>query len=72
MKAWLIFALFLAMLLIVHGIYDEKFKALQRHVKVEYRFVPRTFYEEQLSNAEGSLSDKFKNMFASADPSTAG
>ena len=63
MKAWLIFSMFVAMFLIVHGIYEEKFRALQRNVKIEYRFVPRTFYEEQLSNAEGSLSDKFKNMF---------
>jgi hypothetical protein len=63
MKTWLIFGLFVGLLLVLHGIYEEKLEAQKRNVKVEYRFVPRTFYEEQLMNAENSLSDKFKNMF---------
>ena len=71
MKAWLIFTLFVSMFLIVRGIYEEKYQALRKNVKVEYRFVPRTFYEEQLSNTEGSLADKFKNIFAGVDPKIA-
>ena len=69
-KTWLIFALFVGMLLVVHGIYDEKLRAAQRNVRVEYRFIPRTYYEEQLANAEGTLSDKFKSMFEGVDPRT--
>jgi hypothetical protein len=69
-RTWLIFALFVGMLLVVHGIYEEKLQATKRNVRVEYRFVPRTFYEEQLANAEGSLSTKFKNMFEGSDPMT--
>lgn len=66
-KTWLIFALFVGMLLIVHGIYEEKMQALQRNVKVEYRFIPRTYYEEQLMNAEGTLSNTFRSMFQGVD-----
>ena len=68
MKTWLIFIMFVGMLLIVHGIYEEKLAAFQKNVKIEYRFVPRTYYEEQLMNAEGTLSDKFKSMFEGVDP----
>ena len=71
-KIWLFFTLFVGMFLVVHGIYEEKFQALKRNVKIEYRFVPRTFYEEQLMDANGSLSDKFKNIFAEDDPSIRG
>jgi hypothetical protein len=68
MRALLMLSLFLGMLLVVHGIYEEKLAAASRNVRVEYRFVPRTFYEEQLADAEGSLSDKFKTMFDGEDP----
>ena len=71
-KIWLFFTLFVGMFLVIHGIYEEKFQALKRNVKVEYRFVPRTFYEEQLMDANGSLSDKFKNIFSEDDPSIRG
>jgi hypothetical protein len=74
LKTWLIFCMFVGGLLVVHGIYDEKLQAARRaakdNVKVEYRFIPRTYYEEQLSDAEGMLSDKFKSMFDGADPMT--
>lgn len=61
--------LFVGMFLVIHGIYEEKFAALKREgVRVEYRFIPRTYYEEQLMNAEGSLATKFKSMFEGEDP----
>ena len=72
MKTWLILALFVGMFLVVHGIYEEKLRAHERNVKVEYRFVPRTYYDEQLMNAEGSLASKFKSMFEGVDPSPLG
>jgi hypothetical protein len=68
MKLWIVLLLFIGMFLIVHGIYEEKLQAVKRSVKVEYRFIPRTYYEEQLMNAEGSLATKFKSMFEGADP----
>jgi hypothetical protein len=60
--------MFIGMFLLVHGIYEEKLAAVNRNVRVEYRFVPRTYYEEQLINAEGTLSRKFKGMFQDEDP----
>ena len=63
-----VFALFVGMFLVVHGIYEEKLRAVRRNVRVEYRFVPRTFYEEQLANMEGSLGTKFRSMFEGVDP----
>lgn len=68
-RAWLVFALFVGMFLVVHGVYEEKLEAQRRSsVRVEYRFVPRTFYEEQLGNDATPLGDAFKSMFEGVDP----
>lgn len=67
-KSFLIMFLFVGMFLVTHGIYQEKLAAEKRNVRVEYRFVPRTYYEEQLMNAEGTLANKFKSMFENEDP----
>lgn len=59
------------MFLIVHGIYEEKLAAAKRNVKVEYRFIPRTLYEEQLGNDPSmstSVGNKLKSMFEGDDP----
>lgn len=58
--------LFIGMFMVVHGIYDERFRALKDNVRVEYRFVPRTYYEEQLSNTD--VSGMFKDMFEKGAP----
>lgn len=68
MRAWVILLLFIGMFLVVHGIYEEKLEAANKKVRVEYRFIPRSYYEEQLMNAEGTLSAKFKNMFEAENP----
>lgn len=61
------FFLFVAgMILFIHGIYQQKFAALEDNVRVEYRFIPRTYYEEQLADA--SVSANFKNMFNKESP----
>jgi len=40
--------------------------ALKKNIRVEYRFLPKTYYEEQLAQApESSL---FKNMFDKESP----
>ena len=53
---------FIGLILIIHGIYQQKFDKLKENVRVEYRFIPRTYYEEQLNN-ESKLSMNFKGMF---------
>lgn len=49
MKHLAIFLLFIGMFLIVHSIYEEKIKRIKQKKKIEYRFIPRTLYEEQMS-----------------------
>lgn len=66
MNAVLVLILFVGMALVVHSVYEEKFRRLKSQVKVEYRFVPRTFYEEQL--AQTDVSGHFKSMFNDASP----
>jgi hypothetical protein len=66
MRSIIIFLFALGIFLIIHSIYDQKFQALKKNVRVEYRFIPRTYYEEQLAQApESSL---FKNMFDKESP----
>jgi hypothetical protein len=66
MKSFVVLLLFVGMALVIHGIYEEKFKRLEKNVRVEYRFIPRTFYDEQL--AQTDLMGKFKNMFEKDSP----
>lgn len=66
MRSLLVLLLFVGMFVIVHGVYDERFRALKDNVRVEYRFVPRTFYEEQLSNSHVTSIEK--NMFENTSP----
>ena len=70
MKVFVVLLLFVGMALIMHGIYEEKFRELHKNVRIEYRFLPRTLYEEQLNGQEPNLSGKFKNMFQSDSPWT--
>lgn len=37
--------------LLMHGIYEQKLQAAREKVRIEYRFIPRTYYEEQLAPA---------------------
>lgn len=58
------------MAMIVHGVYEEKFREVEKNVRVEYRFIPRTLYEEQLGGDDPNLTSKFSNMFQSDSPWT--
>jgi hypothetical protein len=50
----------------MHGVYEQKLAAAERKTKIEYRFVPRTYYEEQLGKAD--VHGLFKNMFDKESP----
>eukprot|EP00798_Chlamydomonas_sp_ICE-L_P029980 gene29980-18052_t len=65
---FVVLTLFVGMALIIHGIYEEKFLEMNKNVRVEYRFLPRTLYEEQLSKQDPALTAKFKNMFQEDSP----
>ena len=58
--------MFVGLALVMHGIYEEKYKQIENNVRVEYRFIPRTFFDEQI--AQTDLAGKFKNMFQADAP----
>lgn len=66
MKNLIILFLFVGIFTIVHSIYENKFEELKKDKKIEYRFVPRTYYDEQLG--EPDVSNKFAAMFEPIRP----
>jgi hypothetical protein len=72
MQAIVVLLLFVGVVFVMHGIYEERLAAIEKKSRIEYRFVPRTIYEEQLARAGGGgdqdLSTKFHDMFAKESP----
>jgi hypothetical protein len=58
--------LFAGVFLVVHSIYEERLRAAEDHVKIEYRFVPRSYYEEQMDAA--ATHDRVSPLFLRGDP----
>lgn len=48
MKEFAIFLMFVGMLIIVHSIYEEKFRELKSSKDVQYKFIPRSELYDQL------------------------
>ena len=61
MKLFILMILFIGIILVIQGIYDEKIRELERKTKVEYRFIPRSYYDEQIFSDQ--FSSKFSNIF---------
>lgn len=66
MQSILLFMFFIGIFLIVNSIYQQKFSSLKDNVRVEYRFIPKTYYEEQLES--NNVSGTFKSIFEKSDP----
>lgn len=66
LKSFLILLLFVGSFLIVQGIYEQKLANVKKLVRTEYKFVPRTLYDEVLS--KNDIQSLYKNMFDSPDP----
>lgn len=66
MRSFVLLALFVGLALVMHGIYEEKVARAEKDVRVEYRFIPRTLYEEQMATSD--LAGQFKNMFEKDSP----
>lgn len=66
MKTVIILILFVGIFMIVHGIYEQKLKAAESNTKIEYRFIPRTLYEEQMNSDDLSL--KMADIFNKESP----
>lgn len=65
MKSVILFLLFLGLFLIVHNIYEGKLQEERKKKKIEYKFIPRSIYEDQFDDS--NISTRFGNMFASID-----
>jgi cobalamin biosynthesis protein CobT len=61
MKLLILLVFFFGIILVVHGIYQEKFQKIKDNKKIEYRFVPRSYYDEQIFSSQ--FSSKFSNIF---------
>lgn len=66
MKSIIFFLFIVGVFLVMHGIYQQKFQALQENRRIEYRFLPRTYYEEQINDTD--IASKFKTMFDKESP----
>lgn len=61
MKLLILLILFIGIIIIMNGIYEEKISKLEKDVRVEYRFIPRSYYDEQIFSNQ--FSSKFSNLF---------
>lgn len=66
MKIIVMFTLFLGMFLIMNGIYEQKLKAIESSNKTNYKFIPRTLYEDQVYGQD--LSGNFASIFGKTSP----
>lgn len=65
MKSLIVLLFFVGMFMITSGIYEQKLKTAETNTKIEYRFVPRTYYEEQMapsSDLMGKMGDAFDHV----------
>jgi hypothetical protein len=62
MKTFIVLVLFIGIFMITHGIYEQKLKAMSNDKKIVYKFIPRTYYEEQLS--DNNVMNKLGGMFS--------
>ena len=67
MKIVIMLLLFAGMAIVIHSIYEEKIQRIQKNAKVEYRFLPRTLYDEQIDQG-ATLSDDNQKMFSRRTP----
>jgi hypothetical protein len=68
MKAIIILLFFVGLFFIMNGIYEQKLKATESNKQIEYKFIPRTYYEEQLLSGVGDVTTKMASMFDGAGP----
>ena len=66
MQALSFFFLMLGIIFITIGYVENKLQKNNENTKIEYRFVPRSTYDEQIESI--NVSDVQSEMFASVDP----
>ena len=50
------------MFMMTHGIYQEKYEKLKNDVRIQYKFIPRTYFDEFVFNNNFS-SNQYKSLF---------
>lgn len=68
MRTIIFFILIIGIFMIVHGIYEEKYDRLKKDVRIKYKFIPRTFYDEFLFNQ--NFSSQYSNLFETSQSDT--
>jgi len=66
-KPIILLLIFVGLFMILNGIYEQKLSAVENKTKIEYRFVPRSYYEEQLSG-HAEVTTKLGDMWNHASP----
>ena len=66
MQSLSLLVLIIGIVCVTVGYMDNKVKQTKTEQKIEYRFVPRSIYDEQIKPA--NLSDTFSTMFSDIDP----
>jgi hypothetical protein len=52
MKTLVVLVLFIGMFFVIQGVYEQKLKEATENKEIEYKFIPRTYYEEQIQNSD--------------------
>tara|TARA_Y100000590_G_C15258272_1_gene840170 strand:- start:450 stop:665 length:216 start_codon:yes stop_codon:yes gene_type:complete len=66
MQSLSLLVLILGIVFITVGYMDNKVKETKPEKVIEYRFVPRSIYDEQIKPTD--LNDTFSTMFSDIDP----
>ena len=66
-KPLVMFIFFTSAFLIMTGIYEQKLAEARNNKQIEYRFIPRTYYEEQMGK-NNTVTDKMSDMFMMESP----
>lgn len=66
MKVFIVFLLFIGMFFIIDGVYEQKLKAASATSKIEYKYIPRTYYDEQLTGHD--IESRYDSIFNRASP----
>lgn len=61
MRILILALLFLGALMVADGIYEQRLAACRDNARIEYRFIPRSYYDEQMHHRD--LSKSFEDMF---------
>lgn len=61
MQSIIIILLIIGIIMVIDGIYREEITKLKQEKKIEYKFIPRSMYEDALYS--DNLKGKYANIF---------